>query len=163
MNIKYAGMALVAFAVAATLFLAFRDRDEARIQQTVNKMVDAFRKVDKEGLVDAARRSQFFAQQFVPQPVIAIEGFDMPLATQNDLQSAVFQVRAASQTIQVKLFDRELDLTPDRRSADLRFAARAQFGVEGSVETAAYQFHLHWIKTDAGWKIDLAEAVEANE
>ncbi|MFH0879870.1 MAG: hypothetical protein V2A34_09170 [Lentisphaerota bacterium] len=154
-----AGLMLV---VTAGLLLLFRDGDERKLRRSLDKMAATFEKKDQEGLMDAARRSQFMAQQFVAKPEISVEGYPGPLDTQNDIQSTVFQIRSMARSIDVSLFDLRIELMPNRAEATMNFTARAQFNMEGTMETVSLEFQLLWTKVGKDWLINGLEAREVS-
>ncbi|MBM4154620.1 MAG: hypothetical protein FJ221_06275 [Lentisphaerae bacterium] len=148
-------------AVAVGIGWLLRPTDEARIRRALADLVAAVGKDGPESPVGAARRAERASGWFLPDCEVRIEraGFGT-VATRGELRQAIFQARAALDSIRIGLYDPSVTVSADRASAVHGFTVRAEVRHRGDPESAVQEVRIEWRRTPDGWRIRSVSTVE---
>lgn len=153
--------ALAVAAVALAAWAAFYFRDAARILRATEALARMVSKAGSENPIAGAARAEQFAGFFVERPALALDFMPAVPDGRRELGALVFQVRSRADEIKVQLFDPNVRMAPDHRTAELEVTARGTVRASDYSDSVLREFHLSWVKTPDGWKISRAETVEA--
>ena len=161
MNAKLIGVLVGVVAAGAALWWLLAPGDEQRIQRELDALVANVEKSGPESPLAAVGKATEVADRFVEEPDLQVDVLPGSAPTREAVQSSVFQIRAMADSISLHLYDRALELAPDRRSAHMRLSVRATGRAGGDSDRVIREFELRWIKADGRWRIQSARTVEA--
>ena len=161
MNARVMGGLLGAAAAAAALWWLLAPSDEQRIRREFDALVANAEKSGPESPLAAVGKAAEIADRFVEEPELQVDVLPGSTSTRAAVQSSVFQVRAMADSISIRVYDRTLQLAPDRRSARMRLSVRATGRAGGDSDHVIREFELGWVKAGGRWRIQSARTVEA--
>lgn len=154
-------IALAALGAAVAAGWLLRPTDEARIRRALADLVAAVGKSGPESPVAAARRAERAAGWFLPDCEVRIERAGLgTVATRGELRQAIFQARAAMDSLRIGLHDQSVTVSADRSGAVHGFTARAEAVHRGDPESAVQEVRIQWRRTPDGWRIRSVSTIE---
>ena len=147
--------------LAGGLWLWRRNRDEARLWRQFHRIVALAEKRGPEGVLDAASRARKLAAAFTAEPRFDLPPFVTGSRDREELAAAFFQERAQLEDLTIRIRDRSLERTPDRRQAIMRIVAEARSESRGFAERGIRTVRITWERTDDGWRIAAVETADA--
>lgn len=161
MNTRVWIVASLALGAAVAVGWLVRPSDEARIRRALSDLIAEVGKAGPESPVAAARRAERASGWFLPDCEVRIERAGLgTVATRGELRQAIFQARAALDSLRIGLHDQDVAVSPDRAGAVHRFTARAEAVHRGDPESAVQEVRVQWLRTPDGWRIRSVSTVE---
>lgn len=147
---------LLIIATAAAWFT----RDQRQINGNLNRLQKLVSKSEDEKTIGGLLRAKEIAGYFSAPMDVAL-GAPWPAFTdRNELASAVHYARSMVQAIQVIIRNKTLDISPDRKSATMVFAAEAVVTVGSQTDRDIRELRLIWVKQQGEWLISKVELKE---
>ncbi len=165
MPMKYRVISGLLIALTAlALWRTLSQSDERIIRKMLHGAVQALEKKGPESPITAIRRAERIAEIFVEQPDITIaELGGARWRSRSELRAAIFQARAATKQVSIRLRDLSVRVDPAGNQATLSGTAQIRAVGLSSPDTAREfsEFTSTWIKTADGWRLAAIQRVDA--
>lgn len=155
--------ALVAVGAGVWIFAAWYGSDARRIGRNLERLQTLVGKLPAESDLTGLGKSRKIAELFADRFEFRARQFDFATRDRGRLVSAIHQYRSRSDTIAMRIFDRDLQIDPDARRATTLFTAEFITGVRGTMGREGYRFQVDWVELDGRWQADFVDLLEVIE
>lgn len=144
----------IAACLAASAVLLIRDRSEAVIERTFLDLAREAGKNGDEGFLTSAQRIATIMESFSSNAVLQA-GPPYPIrVTREELPLLLQRARTVADTIHVEVRGTEIEVAPDRRSAEMRTTVELSGTIDGRKERGMSEYAVAWERTGRKtWKI----------
>jgi len=135
-------------------YYLWRERDEQVINRRLDEIVALAEKGRNEGQLYTISQSRELMGYISQTPEV---NFGPPLGVMRDreaLGAAILQVRQTATTLNIRILERSLRVSPDGQTAEMQVEAEANVGYAGDEGLDRRRFAIEWVKEDGDWVIE---------
>jgi hypothetical protein len=160
MNKRHLLKTILAILLIIAAAAAWLTRDLRQINGNLNRVQKLVSKSGDEKTIGGLIRAKEIAGYFAAPMDVALGEPWPAFEDRNELAAAVHYARGMMQTIKVTIRNKTLDISPDRMSATMVFAAEAVLTVGGRTDRDIRELRLIWVKQQGKWLISKVELKE---
>ena len=143
-----------ALGLLAAGWLAWRgDPDRRAIRRTFAGLTEAAQWAEPENPLRAGLAARRLLGDCVPEIAIHLARPPLRLSGRTEIQAAILHARSRLPGLAIQVTDHEIELTPDRQSAEMYVTARVTVPSSRERLSDLVSVQLSWQKTDGGWKL----------
>lgn len=159
-KILLAAVAL-ALIVGTIAGIAVLRSDSRKINRKLAYLQGLVSKTQDESDFVSLARAREIALHFTVTPYVRLSGYLPVISHRRELQPVLYQYRSNLDTVSVDVYDKTLEISPDRQAATMELTAKGTARRGGETRTDVQQVQIKWVKQDGEWLVNRVEFVSS--